>query len=98
MSRARHVGRDGRGQYFKRRLSLPGRPHRLAAQVTALSRLQRGFESRWGHVVVIYTTFYPAYRSFLGDRSLERASPNARDSLSLHIGGFWMPGRPCHPG
>ena len=24
-------------------------PHRLAAQVTALSRLQRGFESRWGH-------------------------------------------------
>ena len=24
-------------------------PHRLAVKVTALSRLQRGFESRWGH-------------------------------------------------
>src|SRR5690242_19373725 len=25
------------------------RPHRLAVQVTALSRPRRGFESRWGH-------------------------------------------------
>ena len=50
MSRARHAGRGGL------RLSLAGRPHRLAAQVTALSRLQRGFESRWGHAVVGNTT------------------------------------------
>src|SRR5262245_60105745 len=26
-----------------------GRPHRLEAQDTALSRLKHGFESRWGH-------------------------------------------------
>jgi hypothetical protein len=33
---------------FASRLDWPTSPHRLAVKVTALSRLQRGFESRWG--------------------------------------------------
>src|SRR5262249_6393936 len=36
-----------------------GRPHRLEAQDTALSRLKHGFESRWGHHSKFSSDFAP---------------------------------------
>jgi hypothetical protein len=86
VSRARHVGRDGRDLMCWSRLSLLGRPHRLAAQVTALSRLQRGFESRWGHSSRADASLsIPRYglRREATDQPNEEIVPNSRPSVSV---------------
>ena len=68
------------------RLDSPAGPHRLAVKVTALSRLQRGFESRWGHACSL-TIASPcgghSCRVVRGDPSMDQCAYRFRRESAL---------------
>ena len=65
-------------------------PHRLAVQVTALSRPQRGFESRWGHGRLAQLGEHLPYKQGVAGSS--PAPPTSRKTRYGQV--FWLWG-PC---